>query len=104
MHPDGTGPPNQNPYEVLGVPADASDEALRQAYLKKLRQHPPDRAPEEFERIRDAYDMARRPGLRAQTMLTAEDPTTPLDSLLDGVEGQRAFVGPNPWLAVMKAR
>ncbi|MDP7639423.1 MAG: J domain-containing protein [Candidatus Hydrogenedentes bacterium] len=93
-----------DPWDVLGVPDDVGEEELRQAYLKKLRQYPPDRAPKEFERIRDAYNEARNPGMRVQAMLTAENPGAPLASLLDGVECERAFVGPKPWLALMKEK
>ena len=84
-----------DPWDVLGVPDDVGEEELRQAYLKKLRQYPPDRAPKEFERIRDAYNEARNPGM---------NPGAPLASLLDGVECERAFVGPKPWLALMKEK
>jgi curved DNA-binding protein CbpA len=104
MLPDSMNRPDMNPWEVLGVSPDVSAETLRQAYLKKLRQYPPDRSPEEFERIRDAYSMARNPGLRMQAMLTAEDPGASLASLLDDLEFNRAFVGPTPWLAVMKGK
>lgn len=104
MPPDDKTQADLDPWEVLGVPADASEETLRQAYLKKLRQYPPDRAPEEFERIRDAYDMARKPGMRMQAMLTGENPEASLVSLLDGVEWERAFVGPKPWLALLKEK
>ena len=104
MRPVDKNQSDLDPWEVLGVPADSTGETLRQAYLKKLRQYPPDRAPEEFERIRDAYNMARNPGTRVQAMLTAEDPKASLVSLLDGVEGKRAFVGPKAWLALMKEK
>jgi len=102
MRFDDKSQPGLDPWEVLGVPADASEETLRQAYLKKLRQYPPDRAPEEFERVRDAYDMARKPGMRLGAMLSTENPEAPLVSLLDDVEHERAFVGPKAWLALMK--
>ena len=104
MRPVDKNQSDLDPWEVLGVPADSTGETLRQAYLKKLRQYPPDRAPEEFERIRDAYNMARNPGTRVQAMLTAEDPKASLASLLDGVECERAFVGPKAWLALMKEK
>lgn len=104
MPPDDKTQPDLEPWEVLDVTADASEETLRQAYLKKLRQYPPDRAPEEFERIRDAYDMARKPGMRMQAMLTGENPEASLVSLLDSVEWERAFVGPKPWLALLKEK
>ena len=42
--------------EILGVAANASEDEIRRAYLEKVKQFPPDRSPEEFERIRDAYE------------------------------------------------
>ena len=45
--------------EVLGVNQDAGDEEIRAAYLSKVKEFPPDRAPAEFEKIRDAYETLR---------------------------------------------
>ena len=45
--------------ETLGVPAKASLEDIRAAYLGKVKEFPPDRSPEQFERIRDAYETLR---------------------------------------------
>ena len=50
-----------DPTEVLGVGQDAGEEEIRAAYVRKVKEHPPDRSPEEFERIRDAYDSLRDP-------------------------------------------
>lgn len=86
----------------LGVQPGASDEAVRAAYLEKVRQHPPDREPEQFERIRDAYEQLRDPALRARQVLDGPDPTQPLPSLLDGIKPARCFVGVKPWLDVLK--
>ncbi len=47
--------------EVLGVNQDAGEEEIRAAYVRKVKEHPPDRSPEEFERIRDAYESLRDP-------------------------------------------
>ena len=44
------------PTEILGVSADATDDEIRTAYLSKVQEHPPDRSPEQFELIRDAYE------------------------------------------------
>jgi curved DNA-binding protein CbpA len=44
-----------NPYRVLGVPRDAGDEAVRDAYLSLVRRFPPERAPETFQRVQTAY-------------------------------------------------
>jgi curved DNA-binding protein CbpA len=48
-----------DPIEVLGISRDATDEEIRAAYLQKVREHPPDRSPEQFEQIRDAYEVLR---------------------------------------------
>jgi len=78
-----------------------SEEEIRSAYLKKIKQFPPDRFPEEFERIRDAYEALRDPRSRVLFQLRSMDPEAPLVALLDPQEKKREFVGPGPWLAVM---
>lgn len=45
-----------NPYTVLGVPADADDEAIRRRYLDLARQYPPEQHPEQFAAVRAAYE------------------------------------------------
>ncbi len=91
-----------NPYAVLAVSPEADDEQIRAAYLGKLKQFPPDRAPVQFEQIRDAYELLRDRRRRAQYTLFSVNPDAPLASLLEGMENQRPFAGPGPWLAVLK--
>jgi len=45
-----------NPYEQLQVDVEASDEEINKAYLKKVRQFPPERAPDKFQEIRVAFE------------------------------------------------
>ena len=92
----------QDPWAILGVDASATDEQIRAAYIEKVRQHPPDRDQEEFERVRDAYEELRDPRRRAQQMLLSVDPWQELPSLLAGTPAARRHVGPAPWLAAMK--
>ena len=94
----------RNPYEVLGVPIDASDDAIRAAYLRKVKEYPPDRAPAEFERVRDAYEVLRDPRKRTHFMLLSADPERLFVSFLEDHKPERRFVGPDPWLAVVKER
>jgi len=89
---------------ILGVPANASDEDIRAAYLGKVKEFPPDRCPGEFERIRDAYDTLRDPRKRAQSMLLAADFSGPLISLLDARKPQRTYAGPKPWREVLNSK
>ena len=87
---------------LLGISADAGEAEVRAAYLQQVRQHPPDRDPEVFERIRDAYEQLRDPRARARQVLHGSDPVIPLVSLLAGVKPRRQFVGPQLWLDAMK--
>lgn len=91
-------------YAILGIGQEAGDEQIRAAYLAKLKQFPPDRSPQEFEQVRDAYEVLRDRRRRARTMLFAADPDAPFQSLLPATEVQRRVTGPDPWLAVLKGR
>jgi DnaJ-domain-containing protein 1 len=88
--------------ETLGVPANASEEEIRAAYLTKVKEFPPDRAPEEFEKIRDAYETLRDPRKRAKAMLLSADFMAPLVSLIADRKPRRIFAGPQPWREVLK--
>ena len=92
------------PREVLGVNQDAGEEEIRTAYVRKVKEHPPDRSPEEFERIRDAYDNLRDPRRRMRESLLSVDPFVPLVSVIDLNTRQRRFAGPQPWLEVLKGK
>ena len=95
---------NEDPRQILEIEAEAGDEEIRAAYLRKVKQYPPDRAPREFERVRDANEMLRDPRRRTRLMLLAADPKQPLASLLDGLQPQRQVTGPEPWLAVTREK
>ena len=92
-----------DPRDVLGVSSAATEEDIRTAYVLKVKQYPPDRSPEQFERIRDAYQALRDPRRRARQLLHAVDPEAPLVSLLPDHPKARLFVGPQPWLDALKA-
>ena len=97
-----------DPYAVLGIQPGAGDEEIRAAYLAKVKLYPPDRAPGEFERVREAYDLLRDRRQRAHHMLFAASHDQPIASLLEsslgkGGDGPR-YAGPGPWLAVLKEK
>jgi len=93
-----------DPRTVLGVAEDATDEQIRAAYLRKLKQFPPDRSPVEFEQVRDAYELLRDRRQRFRHFLLSIDPLAPLDAVFGSGESKRKFVGPEPWLAVLKEK
>jgi hypothetical protein len=49
-------PDTDDPWTLLGVEPDAEPDVVRRAYLAKIKVHKPDRAPEAFRRIREAYE------------------------------------------------
>jgi curved DNA-binding protein CbpA len=93
----------RSPWSILGVPPEADDEQIRAAYLRKVKEHPPDRSATEFENIRDAYDQLKDPYRRARHLILGATPDMPLESLLEDAPRSRRFIGPDAWLATMKS-
>lgn len=93
-----------NALDVLGIAPNSSDEEIRAAYLRKVKEYPPDRDPEAFERVRDAYETLRDPRRRTREMLFSADPETPFATAFATGQAKRRFVGPGPWLAVLRGK
>jgi curved DNA-binding protein CbpA len=60
-----------DPYAVLGLDQRATSDDVRRAYFRLVRQNPPEAHPEEFKRIRAAYETLRSPLRRAELALVA---------------------------------
>ena len=58
----------QDPYKVLGVSPDATDDEIKQAYRRLAKKYHPDRNPgdpvaaQKMQEINDAYDRIKNPG------------------------------------------
>lgn len=94
----------QDPWSILGVSPEADDAQIRAAYVRRVKEFPPDRAGPQFERIRDAYEQLKDPYRRAKYVILGANADRPLESLLDDVPGLRRYVGPEPWLAALKSQ
>lgn len=46
----------KTPFEILNIPEDSDDEAVKKGYLTMVKQFSPERCPDEFQRIRTAYE------------------------------------------------
>ncbi len=58
-----------DPYLVLGLGRRADEAAIKRAYFQLVRQFPPEQEPEQFQRIRAAYEQLRDPEQRARVDL-----------------------------------
>ena len=67
-------PPSEDPYRALGLDRRAPDADVKRAYYEKVRDHPPERDPDAFQRIRSAYERLRTPEARARTDLFLVQP------------------------------
>jgi len=93
-----------DPFAVLGLDENADDEAVRAAYLHALRLAPPDRDPEGFRRIREAYEALRDVESRLTLRLFGPAPLNDLNELLEAFPAERHYVGPGPWLQALQGR
>ncbi|MDQ2695853.1 MAG: J domain-containing protein [Pseudomonadota bacterium] len=70
-----------NPYHVLGVPETADDETIKKAYLRKVREFPPERAAERFQAVRAAFEAVQSRRDRVRYRLFHIEPPTPAELL-----------------------
>lgn len=76
------------PYRLLGLPdtEDADDDRVRQAYLKSIREYPPEQHPEKFAAIRAAFEKLKTAQVRADYRLFQAGSEVTLDRIIEEVE------------------
>lgn len=74
-----------DPHIVLGLPADAEDEAIRRRYLELVRQYSPEHHPERFAAIRAAYERLRDRNARVRYRLFEAGRKETIDSLVEEI-------------------
>src|SRR5687767_14568835 len=74
-----------DPYAVLGLPADADDEAIRRRYLELVRQFTPEQNPERFAAVRQAYESLRDLDTRLRFRLFEAGRNESVDALIEEV-------------------
>ena len=74
-----------DPYEVLELPPDADDAAIRAKYLELVRRWPPEQAPEKFAAVRAAYERVRDRDARLRHRLFDGGRLPSMDALIEEV-------------------
>lgn len=64
--------PRPSPWQVLGLPHEAPVSDVRRAYAALIKQYRPDSHPEEFARIREAYETALPAARHREAQLEAQ--------------------------------
>ena len=72
-----------NPFIVLNLPRDCSDEQVRAAYHGLLRKYPPEKCPDEFQLIQEAAAALKteRDRWRCHLLHTPEEALSPMQVL-----------------------
>ena len=72
-----------DPYQVLGLPPDSDDEAIRRRYLELVRQFSPERHPERFAAVRQAYESLRDLNTRLRHRLFEAGRNDSVDAIIE---------------------
>ncbi len=72
----------KTPYKILDVDCDANDEEIKLAYLKQVKENPPDRDQEHFQQIHGAYLLIKDYNSRTRYALFST-PVADFDELID---------------------
>lgn len=60
-------------FDILDASTDASDDDIKKAYLKKVRIYSPEQAPDEFQKIRSAFELINTEEKRIKYQLFNSD-------------------------------
>jgi curved DNA-binding protein CbpA len=89
-------------FAILGVERDATDEEIRSAWIAGVRDHPPDRDPRGFQRLREAYDRVKDPHRRRKEHLFGREDLGSLSKLAAQLGEEKLWMGPGPWLRLVR--
>jgi curved DNA-binding protein CbpA len=77
-----------DPYEVLGLPPDSDDEAIRARYLELVRRWSPEHHPEKFAAIRSAYESLKDVTTRLRQRLFEAGKSESVEAIIEDVACQ----------------
>ncbi len=89
-------------YQILNIPKNASQDEIKKAYYKLVRQFPPEKQPEQFKKIRSAYQTLKdsKQKIQYDEMQKAEKYSAEITML--SAEGMKAIEESNWNIAIQK--
>lgn len=85
----------RDPYLILKISPNVTDEAIHEAYLQAVRDCPPERDARRFQAVRRAYEALRTEKLRLQYELFNTDLPSTEDLLQQGMPETDEALRPN---------
>lgn len=77
-----------NPYTVLGVSTEATDEQIRRKYLDLTREFPPEHHPARFAAVRVAYEKIKDVNVRTRHRLFENGIDDSIDAIIEDLACQ----------------
>src|SRR5271165_3035153 len=78
----------RDPYEVLGLPPDSDDEAIRNRYLELVRRWTPEHHPDKFAAVRTAYESLKDVTTRLRHRLFEAGKKESVEAIIEDVACQ----------------
>ena len=93
-----------DPYAVLGLATDSDDDTIRRRYLALVREFPPERHPEKFAAVRQAYESLRDLNTRLRHQLFEAGKKDTVDAIVEELacRSQRRRVSLTTLLSVLR--
>ena len=91
-------------FQILEVDINATDAEIKKAYFAKIKEFPPDRNPEKFMEIRQAYDQLKDSVARAELKLTTPKPCNNMVDIIKDEKIEKKFVGAEQWLKILESK
>jgi curved DNA-binding protein CbpA len=79
-----------DPFETLGLPVDSDDAAIRRRYLELVKQYSPERHPEKFAGIRQAYESLKDLDTRLRYRLFEAGKHESIEALIEELQCKTA--------------
>lgn len=75
-----------DPFEILGLPVDSDDDAIRRRYLELVKQFSPEQHPEKFAAVRQAYESLKDLDTRLRYRLFEAGKQESIEALIEELQ------------------